>query len=132
MYQDELSEEILNHLKELDTTEIVEHVVQELLETKKQQDQLNARVDGITTAVELMKKHVGSLTHGHDQLSAKVLTLSQSVSQAQAVSRVALSKAENALDEIQRLRDETAKGFQIVSVKFSSLDDQLKELIERI
>ena len=127
--------ELHGDLSQYDETALAEYVnsvVQELADTRLQQIRLGKRVEQLSNTVSTLTRNLGSLTHGHDQLDAKVRSLVQDVDQARAESRQAMETADEAIRDVRHLREETRQMFQRVDQNLASLGSRIDRFIDGV
>lgn len=114
---------------ETELTEYVNDLVRELADTRSQQLRLGKRVDQLSGTVAGLARTLGSLTHNHDQLDAKVRSMVADVGRAKADSRKAVETADEAIREVGHLREETRRQFQRVNDNLASLGSRIDRFI---
>ena len=127
--------EILDVLMSCDETQLaayVDRIARELVDTQSEQNRLKQKVEQLSHTVEMLRTNIGGLTHGQDQLDARVRDMGNDVKQTQAVSLSALKKADDAWKSIQELREETTRHFGGVASQLASLATRLDQLIAGI
>jgi uncharacterized protein YoxC len=127
--------ELPGDLSQYSETEIVEYVngiVRELADTRSQQIKLGKRVSQLSNTVSALTRTLGTLTHNHDQLDAKVRSLVQNVNHVQDKSQKALLIADEAIRDVWQLREETKQQFQRVNENLGSLGLRINQFIDNV
>lgn len=128
-YDTDISLDLLADLPNWDESALIEYInriAQELNDTRTQQIQLGRHVEQLSGTVATLVKRVGSLTHRHDQLDAKVCALVQDVNDVNVLSKQAIRTAHAASGEVKHLRDDM---FRLVDERLASLQHQADELV---
>lgn len=86
-------------------------------------------MEQLSDTVATLVKRVGSLTHRHDQLDAKVCALVQDMDEVNALSRQAVQTAQVASVEVRQLRED---AFRLIDERLASLQRRADELVEKI
>lgn len=131
-YDTDISLDLLSDLPNWDESALIDYInriAQELYDTRTQQIQLGRHVEQLSGTVATLVKRVGSLTHRHDQLDAKVCALVQDMDEINALSRQAVRTANDASGEVKQLREDT---FRLVDERLASLQRRADELVESV
>lgn len=128
-YDTDISLTVLADLPNWDDSTLIEYInriAQELRDTRSQQIQLGKHVEQLSDTVTSLVRRVGTLTHHHDQLDAKVRDLVQGVNEAKQMSKQAEQAANTASRDVKQLRAET---FRLVDERLASLQRQTDEFL---
>ena len=128
-FDDTLSLDVLSELQNWEESALIEYInriAQELHATRSQQIQLGRHVEQLSKTVDTLLRRIGTLTHRHDQLDAKVCALVQDVDEASGLSRQAMQAADTAWSDVKHLREET---FRAVEERLISLQQRTDEFV---
>lgn len=128
-FDNEISMDVLSELQNWDESALIEYInriAQELYDTRSQQIQLGRHVEQLSNTVATLVRRVGTLTHRHDQLDAKVCALVQDMDDVHKMSKQAVRTAHAATGEVKQLREDT---FRIVDERLASLQRRVDELV---
>lgn len=128
-FDNEISMDVLSELQNWDESALIEYInriAQELYDTRSQQIQLGRHVEQLSNTVATLVRRVGTLTHRHDQLDAKVCSLVQDMDEVHGLSKQAVRTAHDASGEVKQLREDT---FRMVGERLASLQHRADDLI---
>lgn len=128
-YDTDISLDLLTDLPNWDESTLIEYInriARELYETRSQQIQLDRHVEQLSSTVVTLLGRVGSLTHRHEQLDAKVCALVQDVNEVNTLSRQAVQTAHTTFGEVKQLREDM---FRLVGERLVSLQSRADELV---
>lgn len=131
-YDIDIMLDLLSDLPNWDESSLIafiNRIAQELYDTQTQQIQLGRHVEQLSSTVTTLVKRVGSLTHRHDQLDAKVCALVQDMDEVRSLSRQAIHTANDASSEVKQLREDT---FRLVDERLATLQRQADKLVESV
>jgi len=127
--------EILDVLMSCDESQLtayVDRIARELVDTQSEQNRLKQKVEQLSQTVEMLRTNIGGLTHGQEQLDARVRDMGNETEQTKTISLSALKKADDACQSVQELREETTRHFGGVASQLASLAARLDQLIAGI